>query len=77
MRCSLPLSWPAFLILLSHRLNRLSAEHRDPLAEHLERHPVPLQLAPDPGIAFSLELGDSSVVCHAALKRDHDVKIIP
>jgi len=34
-------------------------------------------LAPDPRITFGLKLGDSSVVCHAALKRDHDVKIIP
>jgi len=48
------------------------AEHRDPLAEHPERHPhgTLAALAPDPGITLGLKLGDSSVVCHAALKRD-------
>ena len=68
MRSSLPLSWPAFLISPSRRLNRHSAEHRNPFAEHLERHPVALQLAPDPGIAFGLELGDGSGVCHPRIK---------
>jgi hypothetical protein len=60
-------------------VERHGAEHREPLAEHPERHPhgALAALAPDPGIAFGLEQGDSSVVCHAALKRDHDVKIIP
>jgi hypothetical protein len=41
------------------------------LAEHLERHPhgALAALASDPRITFGLKLGDSSVVCHAALKR--------
>ena len=31
----------------------------------------------NPRITFSLKLGDGAVVCHAALKRDHDVKDNP
>jgi hypothetical protein len=51
-------------------VQRHGAEHRDPLAEHLERHPhsTLAALAPDPWITFGLELGDSSVVCHPRIK---------
>src|SRR5882757_8514248 len=70
MRSSLPLSWPAFLISLSRRLNRHSAEHRNPFAEHLERHPdrALAAFAPDPGITLGLELGDGAGVCHPDIK---------
>ena len=51
-------------------VERHGAEHRDPLAEHPERHPDRslAALAADPGITFGLELGDSSVVCHPCIK---------
>ena len=51
-------------------VQRHSAEHRDPLAEHLERHPnrALLALATDPGITFGLELGNGAVVCHPRIK---------
>ena len=51
-------------------VERHRAQHRDPLAEHPERHPDRslAALAADPGITFGLELGDSSVVCHPAIK---------
>src|SRR6266481_5564414 len=57
--------------LRAELVERHGAEHRDPLAEHPERHPhgALAALAPDPRITFGLKLGDSSVVCHAALKR--------
>ena len=48
-------------------VERHGAEHRDPLAQHPERHPhgALAALAPDPRVTFGLKLGDSSVVCHA------------
>jgi hypothetical protein len=50
-------------------VERHGAEHRDPLAEHPERHPQSAlaALASDPRV--TLELGDGAGVCHAALKR--------
>src|SRR5882757_9025286 len=52
-------------------VERHGAEHRDPLAQHPERHPhgALAALAPDPRITFGLELGNGAVVCHAASKR--------
>ena len=52
-------------------VQRHGAEHRDPLAQHPERHPhgALAAFAPDPGIAFGLELGDGSGVCHPRIKR--------
>jgi hypothetical protein len=60
-------------------VERHRAEHGQSFVEHPERHPDRslAALATDPPLTFGLELGDSSVVCHLALKRDHDVKIIP
>jgi len=60
-------------------VKRHGAEHRDPLAKRPERHPYGAlaALAPDPRITFGLKLGDSSVVCHAALKRGRADKQIP
>jgi hypothetical protein len=51
-------------------VQRHGAEHRDPLAEHLERHPhgVLAALAADLGITFGLKLGDGAVVCHPRIK---------
>jgi hypothetical protein len=51
-------------------VERHGAEHRDPLAEHLERrsHGALAALAPDPRVTLGLELGDSSVVCHLRIK---------
>ena len=51
-------------------IERCRAEHRDPLAEHLERHPDRslAALAPDPRITLGLKLGDGAVVCHAFIK---------
>ena len=71
-----PFTAPIAFHLGAELVQRHGAEHRDPLAEHLERHGA-LALASDPRLTFGLELRDSSVVCHLALKRDHDVKIIP
>jgi hypothetical protein len=51
-------------------VQRHRAEHRDPLAEHLERHPDRslAALASDPRITLGLQLGDSSVVWHPRIK---------
>jgi len=51
-------------------IERHRAEHRDPLAEHPERHPDRslAALASDPGITLGFELGDSSVVCHPRIE---------
>jgi hypothetical protein len=52
-------------------VERHGAEHRDPLAEHPERHPQSAlaALASDPRVTLGFELGDGAGVCHAALKR--------
>src|SRR6266481_10145842 len=51
-------------------VERHGAEHRDPFAEHPERHPdrALAALASDPRITLGLELGDSSVVYHRGIK---------
>jgi hypothetical protein len=51
-------------------VKRHGAEHREPLAEHLERNPDRslAALASDPGITLGLELRDSSVVGHPCIK---------
>jgi hypothetical protein len=51
-------------------VERHGAQHRDPLAEHPERHPhgALAAPAPDPWVTFGLKLGDSSVVCHPWIK---------
>ena len=52
-------------------VERHGAEHRDPLAEHLEGHPPHGALAAfasDPGITLGLELGDGAGVCHPCIK---------
>ena len=56
--------------LSAELVERHGAEHRDPLAEHPERHPDrPLAaLAPDPRITFGFELGNGAVVCHPRMK---------
>ena len=45
---------------------------RDPLAKHPERHPhgALAALAPDPGIALGLKLGDCALSAIRASKRD-------
>ena len=52
-------------------VERHGAEHRDPLAEHPERHPhgALAALAPDPRVTFGLELGNGAAVCDAPSKR--------
>ena len=52
-------------------VQRHGAEHGQSFAEHLERHSdrALAAFAANPRITFGFELGDGSVVCHAALKR--------
>jgi hypothetical protein len=65
-----PFAAPIAFHLGAELVQRHGAEHRNPLAEHPERHPdgALAALAPDPGVTFGLELGDSSVVCHPRIK---------
>ena len=51
-------------------VQRHGAEHREPVAEHLERHPDRSLAAftSDPRITFGLDLGDGAVVCHVRIK---------
>ena len=51
-------------------IERHRAEHRDPLAEHPERHPhgALAALASDPRVTLGFELGDGAVVCHPLIK---------
>src|SRR5258705_2765048 len=65
------LTAPIAFHLGAELVERHGAEHRDPLAQHPERHPhgALAAFAPDPRITLSLELGNGAVVWHAALKR--------
>src|SRR6267142_330142 len=51
-------------------IERHGAEHREPLVEHLERHPDRslAAFAANPRVALGLELGNRAVVCHLRIK---------
>ena len=75
MVCRIVSLWPFTAFIATHPcaelVERHGAEHRDPLAEHPERHPDRslATLAPDPRVTLGLELGDGAVVCHSPSKR--------